>query len=228
VRAVPRLCELYPGICLTTEEKARKNLKINSASSWSHYTHISRCTVNKTWNMQHSRPPGPFPDCRPRPFVPALHLPTPLDGTARTGLWITSRHWIRTQKRGTRTGPNGVCADRNTDSLCLSLSSWCSFVRIGRRGGVLPPLSHFCTPDGLNILTTEITTWSRDHLETLTVVHLVPITLRVTVADSCLTVFTRAPGWYLSQVRRISTSSQPNNTFKIDFNIIHLPQLLVG
>jgi hypothetical protein len=26
VRAVPRLCELYPGICLTTEEKARKTL----------------------------------------------------------------------------------------------------------------------------------------------------------------------------------------------------------
>jgi len=26
VRAVLRLCELYPGICLTTEEKARKNL----------------------------------------------------------------------------------------------------------------------------------------------------------------------------------------------------------
>jgi hypothetical protein len=23
---VPRLCEFYPGICLTTEEKARKNL----------------------------------------------------------------------------------------------------------------------------------------------------------------------------------------------------------
>jgi hypothetical protein len=26
VRAAPRLCELYPGICLTTEKKARKNL----------------------------------------------------------------------------------------------------------------------------------------------------------------------------------------------------------
>jgi hypothetical protein len=26
MRAVPRLYELYPGICLTTEEKARKNL----------------------------------------------------------------------------------------------------------------------------------------------------------------------------------------------------------
>jgi hypothetical protein len=26
VRAVRRLCELYPGVCLTTEEKARKNL----------------------------------------------------------------------------------------------------------------------------------------------------------------------------------------------------------
>jgi len=24
MRAVPRLCKLYPGICLTTEEKARK------------------------------------------------------------------------------------------------------------------------------------------------------------------------------------------------------------
>jgi len=28
VRAVPRLCEFYPGICLTTEEKARKNLSL--------------------------------------------------------------------------------------------------------------------------------------------------------------------------------------------------------
>ena len=26
MRAVPRLCEFYPGICLTTEEKARENL----------------------------------------------------------------------------------------------------------------------------------------------------------------------------------------------------------
>ena len=26
VRAVPRLCGLYPGICLTTEEKTRKTL----------------------------------------------------------------------------------------------------------------------------------------------------------------------------------------------------------
>ena len=30
VRAVPRLCELYPGICLTTEENARKNLSHGS------------------------------------------------------------------------------------------------------------------------------------------------------------------------------------------------------
>jgi N-acetyl-gamma-glutamylphosphate reductase len=26
MRAVPHLCEFFPGICLTTEEKARKNL----------------------------------------------------------------------------------------------------------------------------------------------------------------------------------------------------------
>jgi hypothetical protein len=32
VRAVPRLCELYPGICLTTEEKARKNLSHGSGT----------------------------------------------------------------------------------------------------------------------------------------------------------------------------------------------------
>jgi hypothetical protein len=30
VRAVPRLGELYPGICLATEEKARKNLSQGS------------------------------------------------------------------------------------------------------------------------------------------------------------------------------------------------------
>jgi len=30
VRAVSRLCELYTGICLTTEEKARKNLSQGS------------------------------------------------------------------------------------------------------------------------------------------------------------------------------------------------------
>ena len=30
VRAVPRLCGFYPGICLTTEEKARKNISQGS------------------------------------------------------------------------------------------------------------------------------------------------------------------------------------------------------
>jgi hypothetical protein len=30
VRAVPRLCESYPGICFTTEEKARRNLNQDS------------------------------------------------------------------------------------------------------------------------------------------------------------------------------------------------------
>ena len=35
MRAVPRLCEFYPGICLTTEEKARKNLSGSSTLSLS-------------------------------------------------------------------------------------------------------------------------------------------------------------------------------------------------
>jgi len=30
MRAVPRLCELYPAICFTAEEKARKNLRQDS------------------------------------------------------------------------------------------------------------------------------------------------------------------------------------------------------
>jgi hypothetical protein len=30
VRTLPRLCEVYPGICLTTEEKAQKNLSEGS------------------------------------------------------------------------------------------------------------------------------------------------------------------------------------------------------
>jgi hypothetical protein len=37
VRAVPRLCELYPGICLTTDEKARKNIShafFNLGAGW--------------------------------------------------------------------------------------------------------------------------------------------------------------------------------------------------
>jgi hypothetical protein len=33
VRAVPRLCEIYPGICLTIEEKARKNLSQDKKTS---------------------------------------------------------------------------------------------------------------------------------------------------------------------------------------------------
>jgi hypothetical protein len=32
VQAVPRLCKLYPGICLTTEEKVRKNLSQGSGT----------------------------------------------------------------------------------------------------------------------------------------------------------------------------------------------------
>jgi hypothetical protein len=33
MRAVPRLCELYHGICLTTEEKARKKLRVAARTS---------------------------------------------------------------------------------------------------------------------------------------------------------------------------------------------------
>ena len=32
MRAMPRLCELYPGICLATDEKSRKNFSQGSRS----------------------------------------------------------------------------------------------------------------------------------------------------------------------------------------------------
>jgi hypothetical protein len=35
VRTVPRLCENNPGICLTTKEKARKNLSQGSLGDFS-------------------------------------------------------------------------------------------------------------------------------------------------------------------------------------------------
>jgi hypothetical protein len=52
VRAVPRLCDCYPGICLTPEEKARKTLKSmeNPKKAWKnlkkHEKHVG--TMQKT------------------------------------------------------------------------------------------------------------------------------------------------------------------------------------
>jgi hypothetical protein len=45
VRAVPRLCGLYPGICLTTEEKARKNLSQGSRSVQAGTMNIHKHTI---------------------------------------------------------------------------------------------------------------------------------------------------------------------------------------
>jgi hypothetical protein len=46
VRAVPRLCDDYPGIYLTTEEKARKNL--------SHGNTLHYKTINHTLQNTHT------------------------------------------------------------------------------------------------------------------------------------------------------------------------------
>jgi hypothetical protein len=55
---VPRLCEFYPGICLTTEEKARKNLsqgkknfsQVKKKPQSQYNIHI---TKNKKEELQH-------------------------------------------------------------------------------------------------------------------------------------------------------------------------------
>jgi hypothetical protein len=58
VRAVPRLCKFYPGMCLTTEEKARKNLsqgKKNLSQSTVHIlpkqSHITKPTHTHTHSL---------------------------------------------------------------------------------------------------------------------------------------------------------------------------------
>jgi hypothetical protein len=47
---VPRLCELYPGICFTTEEKARKNLRVAACTTQVitvQYKNNERCNKQK-------------------------------------------------------------------------------------------------------------------------------------------------------------------------------------
>ena len=50
MRALPRLSEFYPGICLTTEEKARKNLSQGKSeySNKSDYSGKSEYTAKST------------------------------------------------------------------------------------------------------------------------------------------------------------------------------------
>jgi len=45
MRAVSRLCEFYPGICLTTEEKARKNLSQGKKNRSQVKKNLSQSTV---------------------------------------------------------------------------------------------------------------------------------------------------------------------------------------
>jgi hypothetical protein len=58
---VPRLCELYPGVCLKTEEKARKNLSQSRKTS---------VTVGKNLSqgrdLEVGRPERKKPIVRPR------------------------------------------------------------------------------------------------------------------------------------------------------------------
>jgi len=65
VRAVPRLCEFYPDICLTTEEKARKTLsqvKKNPSQSTVYilpktHTHYKTLTNTHITKPIHTHPP---------------------------------------------------------------------------------------------------------------------------------------------------------------------------
>ena len=52
---MPRLCEFYPGICLTTEEKARKNLSQGSRRLLVYILHFTKTPTHyKTYTHTHT------------------------------------------------------------------------------------------------------------------------------------------------------------------------------
>jgi len=52
MRTVPRLCGFYPGICLTTEEKARKNLRFPYSTLIPRFGRaIPFCWCTKSWDF---------------------------------------------------------------------------------------------------------------------------------------------------------------------------------
>jgi len=54
VRAVPRLCGFYPGICLTIEKKARKNLSQRVNVSWCFKVYVSAWVgTNSNYSNMH-------------------------------------------------------------------------------------------------------------------------------------------------------------------------------
>ena len=84
VRAVPRFCELYLGICLTTEEKARKNLSQGNqkSASWHQAEECKLVTrygldgpgIESRWGRDISHPSGLAlgPTQPPIQWVPSL------------------------------------------------------------------------------------------------------------------------------------------------------------
>ena len=56
MRAVPHLCEFYPGICLTTEEKARKNLSKPQSTVYilPKHPHITKPSQTHTLQNPHT------------------------------------------------------------------------------------------------------------------------------------------------------------------------------
>jgi len=71
MRAVPRLCELYPGICLATEEKAWINLSQGSPRVPIYGDIVGEkdytvCEERAVWAMTHKKVlthTVPFPHC---------------------------------------------------------------------------------------------------------------------------------------------------------------------
>jgi hypothetical protein len=59
VRAVPRLCVFYPAICLTTEEKARKNLSQGKKNLSQGKKNLSQSTVYILPKHSHITKPTP-------------------------------------------------------------------------------------------------------------------------------------------------------------------------
>ena len=74
MRAVPRLCEFYHGICLTTEEKARKNLSQGSRRVLVYILHITKTPTHAhTLQNLHTHITNPPPHTHTHITKPTIH-----------------------------------------------------------------------------------------------------------------------------------------------------------
>ena len=106
MRAVPRLCEFYPGICLTTEEKARKNLTQGKKNLNQVKKNLNQSTVYTYILPKH--PHTTKPSQTHTLQNPHTHTHTHTHTRYVTSLLCITQHYVNVTERGlARDGAKG-------------------------------------------------------------------------------------------------------------------------